>query len=225
MPAIVRRWAADPQAAARPRLEQVVVACGRQGRDVLRRVLASADEATDVRVAAIRLLELIPGTDHLPALEAALSDREDAVRREAFGALANSSSNRAFDILARGIARSDAASQAALLDRLASLGGVRMLPVLQRLFPKVDPRTVAVPVYLSMIGALKRAGTAADAALLTAVFERTPWSAPLRAWRFRAAARSALRAMRGQTAASSRGASPAAADAANAPSNDGGTAR
>ena len=206
LPAIAARWAADRGTVLRSRLEQVVVASGRQGREPLRRLLASEAESPELRVAAIRLLQLTSGSDHLPALEAALSDRREEIRREAFGALAGSSSRRALDILARGIARADAPNQAVLLAWLMARGDRRVLPVLQRLFSLVDPRTAPVPVYLSMIAAVEKTGRADAAPLLTTVFKRTRWSAPIRTWRFRAAANSALEALRGRAVTVPRGA-------------------
>ena len=74
LPAIAARWAAGDGPATRSRLEQVVVAIGRPGREPLRRLLASEDEPAAIRTAAIRLLRLTAGSEHLPALEAALSD-------------------------------------------------------------------------------------------------------------------------------------------------------
>jgi hypothetical protein len=204
LPAIAARWAAGRTPDLRSRLEQVVVASGRQGREPLRRLLASEAESPDLRVAAIRLLQLTAGTEHLPALEAALFDRREDVHREAFNALAGSSSERASDILARGIARADAATQAALLTRLLALGDRRALPVLKRLFSQMDPRTAPVPVYLSMIAGVGRAGREDAAPLLTAVAHRIHWSAPIRTWRFRAAAKSALRALRVHAATAPR---------------------
>jgi len=211
VPDITARWAAHDAPALRSRLEQVVAATGRQGREALRRLLASEDVPADIRVAAIRLLQLTAGTDHLPALEAALSDPQEEIRREAFGALVDSSSERAFDILARGIARADASTQAVLLGWLSDLGDRRASPVLQRLFPQVDPRTVSVPMYLSLIAAVQRTGSEDAAPLLTTVLHRTHWSAPLRTWRFRAAAKSALRALRNRAATVTRE-TPSAAD-------------
>ena len=101
---------------------------GRPGREPLRRLLASEDEPAAIRTAAIRLLRLTAGSEHLPALEAALSDPRQDIRREAFAALADSSSARAPDILARGIARADAAAQTTLLTWLLALRGRRALP-------------------------------------------------------------------------------------------------
>ena len=186
------------------------MASGRQGREPLRRLLASEAESPDLRVAAIRLLQLTPGTDHLPSLETAMSDRHEDIRREAFSALAGSSSERAFDILARGIARADAPNQAVLMAWLTARGDRRMLPVLQRLFSLVDPRMVPASVYLSMIAAVEKTGHAGAAPLLTTVFQRTRWSAPIRTWRFRAAAKSALRTLRGRAAIAPRETPPGA---------------
>jgi hypothetical protein len=195
LPTITARWAADRGSVLRARLEPVVVASGRQGRSSLRRLLASEAEPADVRVAAIRLLQLTVGTDHLPALETALSDRQEDIRREAFSALADSSSERAADILARHIAGADAPTQADLLTRLLAFGDRRATPVLPRLFAQIDPRKVSVPLYLSMIAAVGRTGRADAASILTTVSHRTHWTSPIRTWRFRAAAKSALRAL------------------------------
>ena len=200
LPAIAARWAADRGTVLRPRLEAVAAAIGQPGREPLRRLLASEDEPPDVRVAAIRLLRLTAGTDHMPALEAALLDRREDIRREAFSALADSASARAAETLTRGIARAEAEIQAALLTWLLALGDRRAWPVIQRLFSQADPRTVSVPVYLSMIAAVERTGRADAAQLLTTVFHRTHWSTPIRTWRFRAAAKSALRTLRGRAA-------------------------
>ncbi len=215
VPAMTALWASDRTPDVRARLEQVTVASA-QGRDALRRLLSS-EEGAGVRVAAIRLLRLTPGMDHLPALEAALSDPQEEVRAEAFGSLANAPSERAFDSLARGIARADASAQGALLTSLLALGDRWTVPVLRRLFPQVDPHAVPVPVYLSLIAAVQRAGQADAASLLATVFHRTRWSAPIRTWRVRAAARAALRGLRSRAAtvpgetppAVGRGATPA----------------
>ena len=95
MPTIAQRWAAERQQVVRTRLERVVAAAGKAGRDGLRRLLASDAEAVEVRIAAVRLLELTSGTEHLSALEAALSDAHDGLRAEAFRALTASASDRA----------------------------------------------------------------------------------------------------------------------------------
>ena len=211
MPAIAQRWAADRQSPVRERLEQVVTATGKPGREGLRRLLASDSEAAGVRVAAIRLLELTPGAEHFPALEAALSDPRDEVRAEAFRALARSGGDRASDILARGIARADAATQPRLLETLHALGDSRTLPVLQRLFSQLDPQAAPVPVYLAMIAEIERGGDPEAARVLSSVAERTRWRTPVRTWRLRAAAKAALRAV-GRRAGAAAG--PASGDAA-----------
>ena len=196
MPAVARRWAAERQAPVRARLERAVAAAGKTGRDGLRRLLASDAEAGEVRVAAIRLLELTPGSEHLPALEAALSDAHDGVRAEAFRALSSSDAERAAEILARGIARADATAQMSLLSRLTARGGGRGLPVLQRLVPQIDPRTAPLSVCLSLIEVLERAGGPEAETLLSSLAGRTQWRTPLRTWRVRSAANAALRAVR-----------------------------
>ena len=213
MPAVARRWAAERQPPVRARLERAVAAAGKAGRDGLRRLLASDAEPGEVRVAAIRLLELTPGTEHLPALEAALSDAHEGVRAEAFRALSSSGADRAAEILARGIARADATAQLSLLTRLTAHGGVRRLPVLLRLVPQIDPQTAPLPVCLSLIEVLERTGGRDAEALLSDLAARTHWRAPLRTWRVRAAARAALRVVRrGGGTAAGRGTVPPAAD-------------
>jgi hypothetical protein len=196
MPEIARRWAGEADTAIRSRLERVVRESGKPGREALRRLLAADEEPAELRIAAIRLLDLTPGTEHLPALEAALSDRRGDVRSEAFRALAASSSDRACDILARGIARADAATQALLLAKLTGLGERRARPVLQRLLPQVDPQAGPLGTCLSVIQALGRAGGTEAEPLLAAVMTRVRWRTPLRTWRIRAAANAAIRAAR-----------------------------
>ncbi len=208
MPTIAERWAAERQQAVRTRLERVVAAAGKAGRDGLRRLLASDTEAAEVRVAAVRLLELTPGTDHLSALEAALSDPHDEVRAEAFRALTASASDRASEIIARGIVRADPATQVSLLSRLAAQGGARILPVLQRLTPQIDPQSAPVPVCLALVAVLGRAAGGEAESMLAGLIPRTHWRAPLRTWRIRAAANTALREVR------RRGTASAAAGAA-----------
>ena len=213
MPAVAQHWAAARQATLRSRLEQVARESGKPGREALRRLLASDGEPADLRVAAIRLLDLTPGTEHLPALEAALSDEAEDVRNEAFRSLAGSTSDRACDILARGVARADAATQAVLLARLTGLGEGRARQVFQRLLPQVDPQTAHLPACLSMIAALGRVGGPEAAPLLADVISRTHWRTPLRAWRIRSAASAALRAVRQREAvATRRGAASPSAD-------------
>ena len=65
----------------------------------------------------------------------------------------------------------------------------------------IDLRTVPAPVYLSMIAAVGRTGREDAAPMLTAVCHRVHFSAPIRTWRFRAAAKAALRALRRHAAA------------------------
>lgn len=218
MPAVARQWASARQATLRSRLEQVAGQSGKPGRDALRRLLASDGEPADVRVAAIRLLELTPGTDHLPALEAALSDPREEVRDEAFRSLAGSTSDRACDILARGVARADTAAQAVLLAKVTGLGASRASHVLQRLLPQVDPQTAHLPALLSMIAALGRVGGADAERLLADVISRTRWRTPLRAWRVRSAAGAALRAVRQRGRSAARpGTPPLPTNSAEAP--------
>jgi len=199
MPAVARRWAAERQPPVRARLERAVAAAGKAGRDGLRRLLALGAESGDVRMAAIRLLDLTQGTEHLPALEAALSDAHEGVRAEAFRALSSSGAERAAEILARGIARADAAAQMSLVNRLTAHGGG--LPVLQRLVPQIDPQTVPLPFCLSLIEVLERAGGPEAEALLSGLAGRTHWRTPLRTWRVRSAASTALREVRRRSGA------------------------
>ena len=206
MPALAQRWADEREPAIRARLERAVAAAGKAGRDGLRRLLASDAEAAEVRVAALRLLEVTPGTEHLPALEAALSDAHEGLRSEAFRALSSCGADRASEILARGIARADPAAQLSLLARLRAQGGPRLLPVLLRLTPQVDPQAAPVPVCLALIAVLERAGGSEAEALLAGLIPRTRWHSPLRTWRLRAAANAALRAMRGGASPPSAGA-------------------
>ena len=207
MPALAQRWADERQPAIRARLERAVAAAGKAGRDGLRRLLASDAEAAEVRIAALRLLEFTPGTEHLPALEAALSDAHEGLRSEAFRALSSCGADRASEILARGIARADSPTQLSLLARLRAQGGPRLLQVLLRLTPQVDPQTAPVPVSLALIAVLERAGGSEAEALLASLIPRTRWHSPLRTWRLRAAANSALRAMRRGPSPPSSGAS------------------
>ena len=217
MPAVAERWAAEREPSVRARFERAVAAAGRAGRDGLRRLLASDAEPGDVRVAAIRLLELTPGTEHLPALEAALSDAHEGVRAEAFRALSSSGAERAAEILARGIARADAATQLPLLKRLSAHGGVRSLPVLRRLVPQIDPQTAPLAVCLSLIEVFERVGGPETEALLLGLAQRTHWRTPLRTWRIRTAANAALRVVRkGGGASSDRGTTSSPADSAGA---------
>jgi hypothetical protein len=130
-----------------------------------------------------------------------MSDEHDEVRAEAFRALAGSSTDRACEILARGIARTDAATQSRLLEQLTGLGGSRARPVLQRLVVQIDPQTASVPVCLSMVGALAHLGAEAAEPLLASIVRRTRWSTPIRTWRLRAAAGAALKAARSRPAA------------------------
>lgn len=212
MPAVARRWAAERQPPVRARLESAVAAAGKPGRDGLRRLLASDAEPGEIRVAAIRLLELTPGIEHLPALEAALSDAHEGVRAEAFKALSSSGAERAPEILARGIARADAAAQMSLLTRLTAQGG-RGLPVVLRLVPQVDPQTAPLSVCLSLIEVLERAGGPQAELLLAGLAGRTHWRTPRRTWRIRSAANAALRAVRrGGGEAAGRGTVPPQAD-------------
>jgi hypothetical protein len=217
MPALAQRWAAEREPAVRARLERAVAATGKAGREGLRRLLASDAEAAEVRIAAIRLLDLTPGTEHLPALEAALSDPHEGLRAEAFRALASCGADRASEILARGIARAGSATQLSLLSMLRAQGGPRLLPVLLRLTPQLDPQTASVPVSVALIAALERAGGGEAESLLAGLIPRTRWRTPLRTWRLRAAANSALRAIRQRGgAAARRGPSPPSADAPEA---------
>jgi hypothetical protein len=194
-PVVARRWAVERSAPVRSRLEGLVLGWGKQGRESLRRVVGAHKELPQVRVAAIRLLRLSGATDHVPALEAALSDPDRDVRREAFRALANAPTDRDFDILARGIARADSGTQADLLEQLAGLGPERVVPILERVLLQTDPLRVAPAVYLSVIDMLKRAGSDDAASALMLVLDCNRWRAPYRAWRFKSAARSALRSM------------------------------
>lgn len=213
--AVAGRWTDEKDPQARSRLESVIVSGGRPGREALRRLFCSVEEPTKVRVAAIRLLRIAGGTEHLPALEAALSDPLDEVRAEAFRALADVQSDRASDVLAKGIARADPATQLNLLALVGTLGSSRAVPIVGRLFAQIDPGTAAVPVYLSMIESMKESAGDGARAALTTVFERTHWGAPYRAWRFRSAARSALRAIGGQKPDVRRDAPPAATSPAD----------
>ena len=204
IPAIAARWAAERRAPHKDLLGRAVAAAGKAGRDGLRRLLTSDAEAPELRVAAIRLLELTPGTEHLPALETVLSDTHEGVRSEAFRALSSSGSDRAADILARGIARAEPAVQAALLARLQPPGAGRStLPVLRRLVPQLDPQAAPVPVCLSLLAMLEQAGGEDARELIGSVIARTHWRTPLRTWRLRTAANAALRTLR-------RGGEPAA---------------
>jgi hypothetical protein len=196
MPEIARRWAAEREGAVRSKFEQVARQSGKAGRESLRRLLAAEDEPAELRIAAIRLLDLTAGSEHLPALEAALSDGREDVRAEAFRALAASPSERACDILARGIARADSTTQTRLLAKLAGLGERKTSPVLQRLLPQVDPQTAAVPACLAMIEAVGRVGGGEAESLLAGLVARTRWRTPLRTWRLRSAATAAIRAAR-----------------------------
>jgi HEAT repeat protein len=182
----------------------------------LRRLLASDAEAAEVRVAAMRLLELTPGTDHFPALESALSDAHEGVRTEAFRVLSSSGADRASEVLARGIARAEPGVQATLLGQLRPHGAARLLPVLRHLVPQFDPQAAPVPACLLLLALLEQAGGADAHALIGSVIARTHWRTPLRTWRIRVAANAALRALR-------QGADPAAppGPAPGAPSSPG----
>ncbi|HNV01894.1 MAG TPA: hypothetical protein PLE61_10675 [Vicinamibacterales bacterium] len=193
VPVLVPRWAAESRKAVRSRFEQAVVGCGKPGRDALRRLLATEGADAAIRIAAVRLLAMTPGDEHLPLLESALSNRHQGMRDVAFDVLAHSPLERARDILARGIARADADVQAALLERLRGLGPDLAVPVFRRLFGCVDPRTADLRPLAAMIASLGRVGGGSARPLLADVARRVSWRTPLRAWRVRSAVASALR--------------------------------
>jgi hypothetical protein len=197
VPAIVRQWVVASDAAARWRLESLVAAQGEPGRTALRRVLGGEPDAPHLRVAAIRLLLVTGASDQASALGPSLADPHPDVRREAFLALAATPTDRARDALAGGIAVADTVSQMALVEQVAGLRQEHAVPILSRLLAQVDQASVALPVYLSIIAALRRAGSDEAARALMLVFDRTRWRAPYRALRFRAAAASALRTIGG----------------------------
>ncbi|MEW5983750.1 MAG: HEAT repeat domain-containing protein [Acidobacteriota bacterium] len=193
IPRIVRRWLEVRDAPARTRLESVVADFDRAGREALRKMLSSSEAAE--RTAAITLLGQGGASDHLGALEALLSDPDRLVRAEAFGALLRASSERAHEVLARGIARVTSEQQAALIAEVVLMAGDGAVPVLRRLVAYLDQSAVDAQVYLSVISGLKRAGGEEAAAALRLVFKRGSWRTPLRTLKFRSAARRALRGM------------------------------
>mgnify|MGYP001121500536 CR=1 FL=1 len=106
--------------------------------------------------------------------------------------------------IARGIVRADSVTQVSLLSRLAAQGGARLLPVLQRLVPQIDPQAAPVPVLLALIGVLVSAGGEDAERLVADHVSRTRWRTPLRTWRLRSAGRAALRSIRQGGAPSAR---------------------
>ncbi|MCX6544406.1 MAG: HEAT repeat domain-containing protein [Acidobacteria bacterium] len=197
VPVVVRQWAVESDVSARARAERLVTALGEPGRRALRRVLGVEKDSPPVRVAAIRLLRLTGDSDDASALGTCLADSHPDVRREAFQALATSSTDRARDILASGIAGADAASQMVFVEQVAGLGRQHAVPILARFVLRVDQTAIAPRVYRLVISALRQAGTDEAARALMLVFGRTRWRAPYRALRFRIAAASALRAIGG----------------------------
>jgi HEAT repeat protein len=195
VPALVRTrvGVVDPEAAER--LEAIVSAYGKEGRDALRRLLNTPDP--DLRIAAMRMLGHTKTTEHLPSLEGMLTDAHSGVRQEALRTLVGAESSRGQEILARGMARADEAGQMALLDQVVSLGAARAVPALHHLLTRLDQRTAAPEVYVAIIAALRRAGTPEAVAAIEEVFRRTQWTVPLRAMRFRSAARTAIDAIGG----------------------------
>ena len=197
VPAIARQWAMETDVAARARLESLVATYGEAGSRALRRVLGAEKDAPQLRVAAIRLLVLTGMSDHASTLGASLADPDADVRREAFQALAASSTDRARDVLVGGIAGANAESQMTFVEQVAALRREHAVPVLARLLLQIDQAAVAPPVYLLIIAVLRQAGNQEAAGALMLVFERTRWRAPYRALRFRVAAASALRSIGG----------------------------
>jgi HEAT repeat protein len=200
VPAIVRQWAIETDVSVRGRAESLVAAMGEPGRRALRRMLGVEKDSPPVRVAAIRLLRLTGESDDASALGTCLADSDPDVRREAFQALANSSTDRARDVLASGIAGADAASQMVLVEEVAGLRREHAVPILARFLLHVDQAAVAPRVYLRVIAVLRQTGTEEAARSLMLVFDRTRWRAPYRALRFRVAAASALRTIGGRWA-------------------------
>lgn len=193
IPRLVRRWMASQDSWVRLQLESVLGEFGREGREALRRMLTSSEAG--VKTAAIRLLADASATDHLASMEALLSDPDLQVRHEALVVLASSPSDRAHEVLARGIAGTGPDQQPVLIGEVVAMGGVALVPVLRRLVSYLDQNDVDPRVYLAVIDGLRQAGGPDAAAALRLVSERSSWRTPLRTMKFRAAARHALRSI------------------------------
>lgn len=199
IPRIVRRWMSSQDPWVRSQLESVLAEFGRDGREALRRMLASGEAS--VKTAAIRLLADSTATDHLASMETLLSDPSEQVRHEALRVLAGSPSDRAHEVLARGIARTEPEQQPVLIGEVVAMGTVALVPVLRRLVSYLDQNEVDPKVYLAVIDGLRQAGGPEAAAALRLVSERSSWRTPLRTMKFRAAAKHALRSIAAAPAA------------------------
>jgi hypothetical protein len=199
IPRLVRRWMTSQDSWVRSQLESVLAEFGREGRETLRRMLTSSEAS--MKTAAIRLLADASATDHLASMETLLSDPDLQVRHEALVLLASSPSDRAHEVLARGIARTGPDQQPVLIDEVVAMGSVALVPVLRRLVSYLDQNDVDPKVYLAVIDGLGQAGGADAAAALRLVSERSSWRTPLRTMKFRAAAKQALRSIAAATSA------------------------
>jgi hypothetical protein len=198
VPVIARRWAGATDEHAVARLGLVVAAFGRAGREPMRRLLGAPEPA--LRIAAMRMLDHLKATDHLPSLEPMLSDDNAGVQQTALRALATADSERAHEILIRGVVKADRETQGQLLEDILALGSSRAATVLRQLLGRLDQRTAPPGLYLAVIDGLRRIGNAEAVSALGTVFEQRRWRAPVRSWRFRSAARAALRAIGGTAA-------------------------
>ncbi len=203
IPRLVRRWMTSQESRVRSQLESVLAEFGREGRETLRRMLTSSEAS--VKTAAIRLLADATATDHLASMETLLSDTDQQVRQEALRVLATSPSDRAHEVLARGIARTGPEQQDSLIREVVAMGSVALVPVLRRLVSYLNQNDIDPKVYLAVIDGLRQAGGPDAASALHLVSERSSWRTPLRTMKFRAAAQRALRSIAAASAAGKGG--------------------
>jgi hypothetical protein len=187
--AIVLRWIAERSDAARVRLEGLLATMGREAREGLRMLLGDGDWET--RAVAVKLLHHLGGFEYVAALELLLADSHPRVQREAVQALAAAGSERAQEIVARGIARATGADRMALLELVARMDHDVGVPLLCRVLDSLDDAASA-RTALWIVHALACVRSDEAVGALRRVLERRQWTAPYRSGQVAAAASAAL---------------------------------
>jgi HEAT repeat protein len=184
--------AAEPDARARGRLRQILIAFGPRGRESVQQLMRASN--WEVRRTAAYLLREFGGLEGLRQLIPLMSDPEPLVRREAVQALLLNGTPQAAALLLEALDRSDAAAKEAVALEIRNVRDERAAVVLTHLVRRLDRRSLPV-LYAGALTALSTSRSDEAVGALAAALRQRDWRTPMQNRRFRAAAAQALRAI------------------------------
>jgi len=182
--------AIEKQTTSRQRLTQMLLGFGAAGRQVVEKLMASANPA--VRRTAVYLLREFGGSEALPDLTALLADTEPHIQREAVRAILMIGTDEAYAELQRALSTGTDVARESLVDALITMRTDRAIPLFEYIVRNISRTGPLRSVYLRSVESLGALHAEQSVELLQTALHSGDWWAPFRTAETRRTAARAL---------------------------------